>query len=79
MKETESCKGLSAFNDLADNYGHHLPGNPAYLFDWLLEQAPRHGADASRIRCGGQCGGEEVYPTGRRTSSRRTILAEHSK
>ncbi|WP_272939616.1 hypothetical protein [Sinorhizobium meliloti] len=41
MKETESCKGLSAFNDLADNYGHHLPGNPAYLFDWLLEQAPK--------------------------------------
>nr|WP_244436177.1 ParB/RepB/Spo0J family partition protein [Sinorhizobium fredii] len=38
MKDAESCKGLSAFNDLADNYGHHLPGNPADLFDWLLEQ-----------------------------------------
>ncbi|WP_234838628.1 hypothetical protein [Sinorhizobium meliloti] len=38
MKHAESCKGLSAFNDLADNYGHHLPGNPADLFDWLLEQ-----------------------------------------
>ncbi|MDX0284254.1 chromosome partitioning protein ParB [Sinorhizobium meliloti] len=38
MKDAESCKGLSAFNDLADNYGHHLPGNPAALFDWLLEQ-----------------------------------------
>lgn len=38
MKNAESCKGLSAFNDLADNYGHHLPGNPAELFDWLLEQ-----------------------------------------
>ncbi len=38
MKDAESCKGLSAFNDLADSYGHHLPGNPADLFDWLLEQ-----------------------------------------
>ncbi|RWD51647.1 MAG: ParB/RepB/Spo0J family partition protein [Mesorhizobium sp.] len=38
MKDAESCKGLSAFNDLADNYGHHLPGNPADLFDWLLEK-----------------------------------------
>ncbi|PZP57597.1 MAG: hypothetical protein DI604_34615 [Delftia acidovorans] len=38
MKDSESCKGLSAFNDLADNYGHHLPGNPADLFEWLLEQ-----------------------------------------
>ncbi|MEY9199386.1 ParB family chromosome partitioning protein [Sinorhizobium fredii] len=38
MKDAERCKGLSAFNDLADNYGHHLPGNPADLFDWLLEQ-----------------------------------------
>ncbi|MDX0190343.1 chromosome partitioning protein ParB [Sinorhizobium meliloti] len=38
MKDAESCRGLSAFNDLAENYGHHLPGNPADLFDWLLEQ-----------------------------------------
>ncbi|RVG79119.1 ParB N-terminal domain-containing protein [Sinorhizobium meliloti] len=38
MKDAESCKGLSAFNDLAENYGHHLPGKPAELFDWLLEQ-----------------------------------------
>ncbi|RVH53130.1 ParB/RepB/Spo0J family partition protein [Sinorhizobium meliloti] len=38
MKDAESCKGLSALNDLADNYGHHLPGNPADLFEWLLEQ-----------------------------------------
>ncbi|RVE87039.1 ParB/RepB/Spo0J family partition protein [Sinorhizobium meliloti] len=38
MKNAESCKGLSAFNDLAENYGHHLPGSPADLFDWLLEQ-----------------------------------------
>jgi len=38
IKDAESCKGLVAFNDLADNYGHHLPGNPADLFDWLLEQ-----------------------------------------
>lgn len=38
IKDAESCKGLIAFNDLADNYGHHLPGNPADLFDWLLEQ-----------------------------------------
>ncbi|MGJ7042779.1 ParB family chromosome partitioning protein [Shinella sp. BE166] len=38
MKDAESCKGLCAFNDLAENYGHHLPGNPADLFEWLLEQ-----------------------------------------
>ncbi|MEI2300538.1 ParB/RepB/Spo0J family partition protein [Ensifer sp. MJa1] len=38
MKDAESCRGLTAFNDLADNYGHHLPGNPADLFDWLMEQ-----------------------------------------
>ncbi len=38
IKDAERCKGLVAFNDLADNYGHHLPGNPADLFDWLLEQ-----------------------------------------
>ncbi|TWA15911.1 ParB family chromosome partitioning protein [Sinorhizobium medicae] len=38
MKHAESCKGLSAFNDLAENYGHHLPGSPADLFDWLLDQ-----------------------------------------
>jgi len=38
MKDAKSCKGLSAFNDLADSYSHHLPGNPADLFDWLLEQ-----------------------------------------
>jgi ParB family transcriptional regulator, chromosome partitioning protein len=38
MKDAESCNGLSALNDLAENYGHHLPGNPADLFDWLLEQ-----------------------------------------
>ncbi|WP_292464759.1 ParB/RepB/Spo0J family partition protein [Mesorhizobium sp.] len=38
MKDAESCKGLAAFNDLSENYGHHLPGNPADLFDWLLEQ-----------------------------------------
>lgn len=38
MKDAESCKGLTAFNDLSENYGHYLPGNPADLFDWLLEQ-----------------------------------------
>ncbi len=38
MKNAECCRGLSAFNDLAENYGHHLPGSPADLFYWLLEQ-----------------------------------------
>ncbi|RWF89599.1 MAG: ParB/RepB/Spo0J family partition protein [Mesorhizobium sp.] len=38
MKNAESCKGLAAFDDLSENYGHHLPGNPADLFDWLLGQ-----------------------------------------
>ncbi|MER9629592.1 ParB/RepB/Spo0J family partition protein [Mesorhizobium sp. M0296] len=38
MKDADTSKGLAAFNDLSENYGHHLPGNPADLFDWLLEQ-----------------------------------------
>ncbi|RWK68284.1 ParB/RepB/Spo0J family partition protein [Mesorhizobium sp.] len=38
MKDAESCKGVTAFNDLSENYGQRLPGNPADLFDWLLEQ-----------------------------------------
>ena len=38
LKDGGECKGLSAFNDLADRYGDILPGNPDDLFDWLREQ-----------------------------------------
>ncbi|WP_287392322.1 hypothetical protein [Mesorhizobium sp.] len=37
MKEPESCKGVVAFEHLSENFGHRIPGNPADLFDWLLE------------------------------------------
>ncbi|MQX63961.1 hypothetical protein GHK78_13055 [Sinorhizobium meliloti] len=83
MKDAESYKGLSAFNDLADRYGHHLPGNPADLFNWLLEQpqdmvlmllafgAAHWRTPSMRWR--------RSLPTGRMASSRRISLAEHSK
>lgn len=39
LKEAGDCKGLSAFNGLADRYGDILPGNPDDLFDWLRGQS----------------------------------------
>jgi ParB family chromosome partitioning protein len=64
MKNAESCRGLSAFNDLAENYGHHLPGSPADLFDWLLDQPQDMvlsllAFGAAHSLC--QRGGEEVH------------------
>jgi len=80
MKNAESCKGLSAFNDLAKNYGHHLPGSPADLFDWLLEQpqdmvlsllafGAAHSVNAV----------EKKFTDRKRGTSRQTSLAERSR
>jgi ParB family chromosome partitioning protein len=39
IKEPEDCPASAAFESLRDNYGHKIPGNPADLFDWCLEQS----------------------------------------
>ncbi|SMF25822.1 MULTISPECIES: ParB/RepB/Spo0J family partition protein [Rhizobiaceae] len=38
IKEPEDCAASVAFESLQENYGHKIPGNPADLFDWCLEQ-----------------------------------------
>jgi ParB family chromosome partitioning protein len=39
MKSPETCAAVAAFESLSENYGHKIPGNPADLFDWCLEQS----------------------------------------
>ena len=39
IKEPEKCAASEAFESLRENYGHQIPGNPADLFDWCLEQS----------------------------------------
>ncbi|MEF0942255.1 hypothetical protein [Rhizobium sp. BR 362] len=39
VKHPEDCKASAAFESLQENYGHKIPGNPADLFDWCLEQS----------------------------------------
>ncbi len=39
IKEPEDCPASAAFESLRENYGHKIPGNPADLFDWCLEQS----------------------------------------
>lgn len=39
MKRPESCKALGAWEGLKENYGDKLPGNPADLWEWLLDQS----------------------------------------
>lgn len=39
MKTPENCTAVAAFESLQENYGHKIPGNPADLFDWCLEQS----------------------------------------
>jgi ParB family chromosome partitioning protein len=41
IKDPSECKGLLALDEFAENYGHRIPGNPADLWDWCLEQS--HG------------------------------------
>jgi ParB family chromosome partitioning protein len=38
IKQPEDCSASIAFESLRENYGHKIPGNPADLFDWCLEQ-----------------------------------------
>ncbi|MCA1371575.1 ParB/RepB/Spo0J family partition protein [Bradyrhizobium sp. BRP14] len=38
IKNPEACKGTAAMDDLRENYGHIVPGNPRDLWGWCLEQ-----------------------------------------
>lgn len=38
IKEPDSCRALSAWNDVLEGWGHHIPGAYADLWPWLLEQ-----------------------------------------
>ncbi|GEC33931.1 hypothetical protein N181_29250 [Sinorhizobium fredii USDA 205] len=38
IKNPAACKGIAALDDLKENYGHTLPGNPFDPWDWCLEQ-----------------------------------------
>jgi ParB family chromosome partitioning protein len=39
IKDAATCKALATMNDLKENYGHTIPGNPNDLWDWCLKQA----------------------------------------
>ncbi|WP_246802794.1 hypothetical protein [Ensifer sp. ENS02] len=39
IKEPAKCPASTAFDSLRENYGHKIPGNPADLFDWCLNQS----------------------------------------
>ncbi|NKN02285.1 hypothetical protein GFL89_30550 [Rhizobium leguminosarum bv. viciae] len=38
MKQPEKCTAVAAFENLQENYGYKIPGNPADLFDWCVKQ-----------------------------------------
>ncbi|NTF44030.1 ParB/RepB/Spo0J family partition protein [Rhizobium rhizogenes] len=38
IKNPAACKGIVAMDDLRENYGHTIPGNPHDLWEWCLEQ-----------------------------------------
>lgn len=38
MKKPEDCKPALAFAELKEKWGDHLPGNPADLWEWCLDQ-----------------------------------------
>lgn len=38
IKDAATCKALATMNDLKENYGHTIPGNPYDLWDWCLDQ-----------------------------------------
>lgn len=38
MKQPEDNKAAIAFAELQENWGHHIPGNPADLWEWCLDQ-----------------------------------------
>lgn len=38
IKNPATCKGIVTLDDLRENYGHTIPGNPYDLWEWCLEQ-----------------------------------------
>lgn len=38
IKEPDACRALSGWNDIIEGWAHHIPGTPADLWPWLLEQ-----------------------------------------
>lgn len=39
MKRPAENKALEAWGSLEENYGHRLPGDPADLWEWLMDQS----------------------------------------
>lgn len=39
IKEPDACRALSGWNDVIEGWSHHIPGEPAELWPWLLKQA----------------------------------------
>lgn len=38
IKEPEACRALTGWNEIVDGWGYRLPGDPADLWEWLIEQ-----------------------------------------
>lgn len=38
IKEPDACRALSGWNDVIEGWSHHIPGEPADLWPWLLKQ-----------------------------------------
>lgn len=38
IKEPDTCRALSGWNDIIEGWSHHIPGEPADLWPWLLTQ-----------------------------------------
>ncbi|TIW15752.1 MAG: plasmid stabilization protein, partial [Mesorhizobium sp.] len=38
IKEPDACRALSGWNDIIEGWSHHIPGEPAELWPWLLKQ-----------------------------------------
>ncbi|TGP30191.1 ParB/RepB/Spo0J family partition protein [Mesorhizobium sp. M2D.F.Ca.ET.185.01.1.1] len=38
IKEPDACRALSGWNDIIEGWSHHIPGEPADLWPWLLKQ-----------------------------------------
>ena len=38
IKEPEACRALAGWKEIVDGWGYRLPGDPADLWEWLIEQ-----------------------------------------
>lgn len=38
IKEPDACRALLGWNDIIEGWSHHIPGEPADLWPWLLKQ-----------------------------------------